>query len=133
MALYCNTYNYIKEKDIEYKGTYNFTFEPYLNESLYNTSLYGINYYSRDLMKPEPDSPYNKKEFEEIFNKRGLNRKEYDWKYEIIRFKYDNTSVYTPPNEVKINNELYLWKTGIHCWGGLIHNKHINENNHMNI
>jgi len=128
MELYCNTYNYIKEKDIEYKGVYNFTFEPYLNESLYDTSLYGISYYTRNLTEPSPAPPYTREEYVNIFNnnKRGFKRINYDWKYKIIRDKLDKTEIYTPPTELNILDELYIWKKE---WGGLIHHKYINATN----
>ena len=127
MKIYCNTYNFIKNMDIKLNGLYNRTFEPYLNESLYNCLFCGIPSY-KNIIKT---SPYTREEFINIFNHKYSEedkkfiRKDYDWKYSIIR-QNDKINDYTPPKDVIINNEKYIWKSS---WTGLIHHSYINETN----
>ena len=72
-------------------------------------------------------SPYTREEFINIFNHKYSEedkkfiRKDYDWKYSIIR-QDDKINDYTPPKDVIINNEKYIWT-------GLIHHSYINETN----
>jgi hypothetical protein len=40
MKIYCNTYHWIKQKDIELKGKYDRCFEPYLNENIFGSLFY---------------------------------------------------------------------------------------------
>lgn len=123
MELYCNTYNYIKEKDIEYNGLYNHTFEPYLNESLYNFPIYGVPLYRINNPKKPP---YTKEEYLDKFvnNSRKFVRKDYNWKYKIHRGNTSNSQLYRPNDNEYINDELYIWKKP---WTGLVHHKYINE------
>ena len=113
--------------DIKLNGLYNRTFEPYLNESIYNCLICGDG-----LKNPIPDiSPYTREEFIDIFNHKFSEqdkkfiRKDYDWKYSIIRGD-DRIKDYVPPKNVIINNEKYIWKAG---WTGLVHENYINETN----
>tara|TARA_Y200000002_G_scaffold182699_1_gene150745 strand:+ start:12321 stop:13226 length:906 start_codon:yes stop_codon:yes gene_type:complete len=123
MELYCNTYNYIKERDIEYNGLYNHTFEPYLNESLYNFPIYGVPLYRINNPKKPP---YTKEEYLDKFvnNSRKFVRKDYNWKYKIHRGNTSNSQLYRPNDNEYINDELYIWKQP---WTGLVHHKYINE------
>lgn len=127
MKIYCSTYNFIKNMDIKLNGLYNRTFEPYLNESLYNCLIYGDGLLNMLINS----SPYTREEFIDIFNHKYSEqdkkfiRKDYDWKYIIIRGD-DTITDYVPPKNVIINNEKYIWKAG---WTGLLHENYINETN----
>ena len=125
MKLYCNTYNFIQNMDIKLDGLYNRTFEPYLNESLYNYLFYGDG-----IMNLLPDiSPISKEEFIAIFNHKynDINtkfiRKDYDWKYGILRMD-DKIKDYISTKEIIINNNKFIWKQQ---WGGLVHHEYVNE------
>lgn len=114
MKIYCNTYNFIKNMDINIKGLYNRTFEAYLNESLYNCLIYGDG-----LKNIIPDiSPYSKEEFIDIFNHKyspidkKFIRKDYDWKYILLQGLEDHKIYdYAPPKDkyIIINNDKYIW------------------------
>lgn len=114
MKIYCNTYNFIKNMDINIKGLYNRTFEAYLNESLYNCLIYGDG-----LKNLIPDiSPYSKEEFIDIFNHKyspidkKFIRKDYDWKYTLLQRQEDHKIYdYAPPKDkyIIINNDKYIW------------------------
>lgn len=127
MRIYCNTYNFIKETDIKCEGLYNRTFEPYLNESLFNFLFYGngTNVIS-DI------SPYSKEEMTKIFNHKYCDpdkkfiRKDLNWRYHIIRKNSFTAQDYILPNEVIINKTIYLFKP---AWSGLVHKDFINEKN----
>ena len=118
MKIYCNTYNWIKEKDIELYGSYTRTFEPYLNENLF-AHLF--------------DNPFTENnkltyhEFEKLMfnNKRGLVIKYLPWKYALSHLRRSGKNN-QPINGKIINNEEYVWKNE---WGGLIHKNSINETN----
>lgn len=111
MKLYCNTYTYIKEKDIEYKGLYNRTFEPYLNESLYDFPIYGIPEYKIGINSENP--PYTREQYLDKFinNSKKFLRKDYNWEYRISSANTSNSQIYRPNDNEYINNELYMETT----------------------
>jgi|LakMenEpi03Aug12_release.lakeMendotaPanAssembly.Ray.scaffolds.fasta_scaffold79452_2 hypothetical protein len=116
IKIYCNTYNWIKEKDIELSGSYNRTFEPYLNENLFDHLF---------------DNPFTKNnkltysEYENIMfnNKRGLIIKYLPWKYQLTteRHRIKNNQ---PLEGKMIHNQKYVWKKE---WGGLIHKDYMKQ------
>lgn len=111
MKIYCNTYNWIKEKDIELKGNYNSTFEPYLNDNLFEYLFYN------PLIK---NNQLTYEEYENIMfnNKRGLSIKYLPWKYRLSNERQIFDKSNQPVEGRIINEQEYVWKNE---WCGLIH------------
>lgn len=123
MKIYCDTYNTIKKNDIKYNGLYNLTFEPYLNEHIYDFPICGIPEFNKNRSQIPP---YTKEEYlyKFINNSRNIKRKDFNWGYYIIRQNFDNTRDYRPGNKEIINNVEWLWKEK---WTGLVHSDFINS------
>ena len=119
MEIYCSTYKWIKEKDIELKGHYNRTFEPYLNENLF------------EFLFDNPFTQDNKLtyiEYENIMfkNKRGLKIEYLPWIYSLSSERRIVDETNQPLEGKTIKNQQYVWHK---IWGGLVHKDFINENN----
>jgi len=114
MQIYCNTYNWIKEKDIELKGNYNATFEPYLNDSLFECVLINAQLTYEEYV----DIMFN--------NKRGLNIEYLPWKYSLSNERHIFDSSNQPVEGRIINGQEYVWKNE---WSGLIHKDYKDETN----
>lgn len=114
MKIYCDTYNWIKKKDIELEGFYDRTFESYLNENLFEF------FYDNPFYNPDKRQ-LSYKEYENIMfnNSRNIKFRYLDWKYDLLKLdiRRNNDTVNQPVNGIKINETYYIWSSKI---GGLI-------------
>jgi hypothetical protein len=103
MKIYCNTYNWVKENDIELKGLYNNTFEPYLNDNLFGHVFYNP-------FNKNPQLTYKELEDLMVNNKRNLLIKYLPWKYDLSLFRRECDKSNQPVEGRIINGKQYIWQ-----------------------
>jgi hypothetical protein len=102
MKIYCNTYNWIKQKDIECNGNYNRTFEPYLNENIFGCLF----------NNPINHMPiYSFNEYEEMMknNVNCVKFKRYNWRYTLLKNRSIDNNKNQPTGSYKFKNKLLVW------------------------
>lgn len=103
MKIYCNTYNWIKEKDIELNGKYNRTFEPYLNENIFGCLF-------NDPISCRPIY-FTFEEYEEKMNHNinNIKYKRYYWPYTLLKNRSVENYKNQPLGEHKIKDRIFFW------------------------
>ncbi len=106
MKVYCNTYNWIKEKDVELKGEYDRFFESWLNENIFGCLFYNPTNKSQIFSYSEcKDKMEN--------NANNIKYITYNWKYNLLPQSIRSSINHlNQPDEHMINDQIYKWYNG---------------------